>query len=905
MRLKNALRNSFFSVLAQIILIAVGFCSQRVVNYRMGEELVGMNSVISNIIALLSVSELGISTAIVFHLYRAMSEHNERRIAELMNLFRKAYYLFAGVITLLGLAILPFIHLFIKVQRYSVSYLRILFCLWLLRTVFSNLLSYKRAVLIADQKEYVASIATLFANAMNYLLILAIVSATGNYLAAMVWGIGVDACTNLWLISYVNRKYAYVKQLSGLRPPMEMIRTVIGDLKNIFVSKVSEKILISTDSLIISAFVGVTMVGLYSNYTMISQSLINIVTALSLAIQPTIGHMFLDGDKGKDYKVFRQISFLFFLIASFASVSLLALMTPFVTDVWLGKAFGLSQGIIFCTVLNFFLYTLGLPLEMMVGVTGLFQKERNLSIAVAFVNLVLSIGLAGPFGVMGVLMGTTASYLIRIGYRMYVLFRIYMKQRLLPILWDYGVFSFLTACEMAAVLWLKHLFYTEGTGLQFLVLMAVCVLVPNGCNILLFCRSKRADSIWEMVKSLASGQDLAQVRKLSKEEEILLGLTREALTGERLEGTFTTRELGLVRQMAKKHAVFPLLYEPLAAREETAEWIVESAQEEALEQAGKSYRLLFLTRYLVEELRKQGVRAVVLKGSATATFFPCPEMRKAGDVDLLLLDEIPDKALTQWMNAIGFQLSAEQHANHHLAFVGQEGIEVELHRMFAEPTDIPKVNRSMEEALNSCREHVVTDVSWGVELPTFDLPYHAYQLLLHMLQHFLYAGFGLKLLADWVVIWNRDWTDTEKDTFRRLVESGELVRFTEVLTVTCATYLGLPLEKFAWKPETDIGGEEFLREILEAEEFGGSKKSRMVVMQSGGIFGYVREFHHQMHLNFPKAGSVFLFWPVLWCRTLLRFLHNNRRLDRGSAGEIMKEASRRSKMAKQLGLFKK
>ena len=84
MRLKNVIKNSFFNIISQIVLIIVGFFSQRVLNLKIGEELVGMNSVISNILSLLSVSELGISSAIIFHLYRALAEQNEEQIAGLM-----------------------------------------------------------------------------------------------------------------------------------------------------------------------------------------------------------------------------------------------------------------------------------------------------------------------------------------------------------------------------------------------------------------------------------------------------------------------------------------------------------------------------------------------------------------------------------------------------------------------------------------------------------------------------------------------------------------------------------------------------------------------------------------------------------------------------------------------------
>ena len=107
MRIKNIFRNSFFSLLSQFILIFVGFFSQRVMNLTMGEALIGMNSVISNIIAILSVSELGIASAIVFHLYDALAQQDEEKIASLMNLYRRAYYIFAAAITAMGLCILP------------------------------------------------------------------------------------------------------------------------------------------------------------------------------------------------------------------------------------------------------------------------------------------------------------------------------------------------------------------------------------------------------------------------------------------------------------------------------------------------------------------------------------------------------------------------------------------------------------------------------------------------------------------------------------------------------------------------------------------------------------------------------------------------------------------------------
>ena len=149
MRLKKLMKNGFFSLLSQMVLLFFGFFSQRAMTLYMGKELVGMNGVVSNVIAILSVSELGISTAIIYHLYSVLAVKDKKGISALMNLYRRAYQIFALMISVLGLLLLPFIHLFMKDNSYSVSYVRVLYLLWLFRTMISYPLSYKKSLLIA------------------------------------------------------------------------------------------------------------------------------------------------------------------------------------------------------------------------------------------------------------------------------------------------------------------------------------------------------------------------------------------------------------------------------------------------------------------------------------------------------------------------------------------------------------------------------------------------------------------------------------------------------------------------------------------------------------------------------------------------------------------------------------
>lgn len=500
MRLKNIFRNSFFSLISQFALILIGFFSQRVMNLTMGEELVGMNSVISNIVAILSVSELGIASAIVFHLYEALAEQDEAKIASLMNLYRKAYYIFATAIMGMGLCIMPFVHLFLKDNSFSISYIRLIYFLWLARTALSYLLSYKRSILVADQKEYIVSIVTLIINVLNYSLVIVILKLWQNYQLALFLNIIVEVTLNLWTIQYVNKKYPFLKRHRKLPLEKRTTKTIFGEIKNIFISRLSSKLLVSTDNLIISSFISVIITGRYANYSLITQSVCNIMIALSNAIQPSVGNLFTEKNQEKNYQILRQITFAFFLLASFCAAGLMSLMSIFVTDFWLKKSYQIGTEVVICCVINCYLFMIGLPISMMMTVSGMFDKERNISIFYATVNLVISLLLVKPFGIIGVLLGTSASYLVQIIFRIRTFFRNYLIKSSQRYVFDILQYTALSCLETAITFFLVNHFYQEKNLLIFLLSILLCVLLPTIINVLLFWKSWRMQSIFHMIQ---------------------------------------------------------------------------------------------------------------------------------------------------------------------------------------------------------------------------------------------------------------------------------------------------------------------------------------------------------------------------------------------------------------------
>lgn len=359
-------------------------------------------------------------------------------------------------------------------------------------------------------------------------------------------------------------------------------------------------------------------------------------------------------------------------------------------------------------------------------------------------------------------------------------------------------------------------------------------------------------------------------------------------------------------ELARVHAVLPLLYFLCETENNLTKEQKDCIAKTARITVRSNYRLLFLTKYVTEYLQKNGISAIVLKGAATASYYPVPELRKSGDIDILIPAQEEFDRACELLQQAGFWPAERQETLHHLELKNEEGIALEVHRTLAEPFESKKINRYLEQLLKEYRVNVMENEEWGFPFYQSTEAYHAFYLVLHMLQHFLRAGFGIKFLCDWTVFWNRPVAEEQKNKFLQLVEESHTGGFVRILTEACVRYLGLKEENAAFLRKKDTATaevEEFMREVFEAGEFGHVQEKRMVAMRSGGILAYVREFHHQMHLNYPVAGKIVLFWPVLWMSTLARFVYNNHAVRGVSGREILKEAGKRSRLIEKMKLF--
>src|SRR5574344_3163030 len=152
MRLKNSSFNIIFNIIQLVITTILSFAVRTFFIKYLGKEMLGLDGLFTNILSMLSLTELGIGTAISFSLYKPLADKDNKKISELMTMYKKIYMIIGVLVFVVGIAIMPLLHFFTKGYQYNDLYT--IYLLYLLNTASSYLIIYKETLIVADQKEH-------------------------------------------------------------------------------------------------------------------------------------------------------------------------------------------------------------------------------------------------------------------------------------------------------------------------------------------------------------------------------------------------------------------------------------------------------------------------------------------------------------------------------------------------------------------------------------------------------------------------------------------------------------------------------------------------------------------------------------------------------------------------------
>jgi len=411
MRTKNSIKNIFVSMVLGFVAIIISFITQKVFIETLGLEYLGINGLFTSIILMLAVAELGLGSAIVYHLYKPLEDKNEPRVKSLMNFYKKGYRFIALIVLLFGLILVPFLPQLVGDNQIDKN-IYLIYSLFLGNAVVSYLLSYKRSILYADQKNYVINIVRIGSIITMNIFQILILIYTQNYYLFLITLVSMTLIENIILNSLVNKRYTYLNNRLGTEPLDKETRTdIFKKVKGLLYHKSGEFLVIGSDNVIISIFLGITTVGLYSNYLLIIMAIRSMFSQLSTAIISSIGNLLLTNDPAKHYGVFKKLFFANFWMSTVIAIGFLVSADSFVS-VWFGDQLVLSLGVVLALSINLYLLLVRSIFSSFKTAAGIFYEDRYVPIIEAAVNIVFSIILLQFFGLAGVFMATIMSSLV-------------------------------------------------------------------------------------------------------------------------------------------------------------------------------------------------------------------------------------------------------------------------------------------------------------------------------------------------------------------------------------------------------------------------------------------------------------------------------------------------------------
>lgn len=414
-RSQKAFKNLLFSLSTQVITLVLTFINRSVFVKILGIEYLGISGLFTNILNVLSFMELGIGNAIIFSMYLPMADNDTKKLSALMNFYKKAYRIIGILIGVIGIMIIPFLGFFVKDVPNINENINIIYLFYLFNIVISYFYIYKSAIINADQKNYIVSIKTQIFKILQCVGQIIFLVITHKFLIYLGIQVICTFLTNYSISRKADKMYPYLNENKYEIVNKDEKKNILEDVKSLFIYKIGDALLNSTDSILVSALVNITSVGLMSNYLLIINNVRYIICQGLSAITSTVGNLNASDDIERQENVFKQLLLIVIWIFGFLSVGYMLCINDLIT-LWLGKEYILDKISVFAIILQFYLMAIEFPSYTYRITMGLFVQGKYASIAGAVLNIILSIIFSKFWGLAGVFFATSVSRILTLGW---------------------------------------------------------------------------------------------------------------------------------------------------------------------------------------------------------------------------------------------------------------------------------------------------------------------------------------------------------------------------------------------------------------------------------------------------------------------------------------------------------
>ncbi len=365
---------------------------------------------------------------------------------------------------------------------------------------------------------------------------------------------------------------------------------------------------------------------------------------------------------------------------------------------------------------------------------------------------------------------------------------------------------------------------------------------------------------------------------------------------------------------ANSQAIAPIIYQGLFdGQYKIPDDIRRRWKKIVINQVHFNEQLLFKQDEIIRLLKKADISYAILKGAGVSAFYPKPELRISGDIDLLF-EPSECMRVVDLLCENGFSSEKTNTQVHEVA--KKNNIRIEPHYMVAEMPDTD-TGRKMKLFFDDALDHTETAFINNYTFSVLSAKHQAAALLLHMARHISHEGIGLKQLCDWAVFIHKRtdhlfWTGEIQPV---LSEFG-LLQAAKIITKTCAEYLGLPRDQCGWCMDIDsrICGQ-LMDFVLQSGHMGrknlGVSEANLILTgkdKSNSDHSFTGSIRSNMSFiikrDFPVCKKIPVLVPVLWLFLPVKYafrgvVSKNRN---ESVFKVLAQARKHKKLFEQMGI---
>ena len=492
LRTLNSLKNIVGNFANNIILNLLKFVSRIIFVKVLDEVYLGVNGLLSNVLGILALAELGIGTAINYSLYKPLADNDTEECKRLMKFYRLAYRIIALVVLILGLVLLPFLPWFIK-DSSGIENLNIIYLIFLANMVIGYLFSYKRTLITADQKNYKITPFLILSNLIMTVGQIIILLVFKNYILYLLVQTACIVLENVLVNRYITKEYPYLKEINSAESlEKNDLKEIKTNIKALMFHKVGNYVLTATDNIVISKFIGIVTVGIYSNYVMIHSAISSFIYVFVSNVTASFGNLIAEGDKDKRFKVFKEMDFITYCLYGVSAVCLLFTFNPFIEFVF-GSKFLLSFIVVLLIMINYYLVGMNQVPIIVQSAAGVYKYDKYVPIIEAGVNLSLSVILVQFIGLPGILLGTLISYLLPLIIKPFVVFK-YVLFKDIKLYFQSFFKQFITLLLSGVLVYLLVSLIHLPVLAQVIVNFLISLIIPTLIIILVYRKSDEFNS---------------------------------------------------------------------------------------------------------------------------------------------------------------------------------------------------------------------------------------------------------------------------------------------------------------------------------------------------------------------------------------------------------------------------